>query len=118
MFSPEGMVGSCVNGIEDLIRRKLPNVLFVQYEAFVNNPEQSMNRIYELTKQETYNHDFENVENVSEEVDELYQNKYPHNGEGKIDTKSIGMWRNYLSPDLATNIKTRFPLYAETFGYN
>ena len=118
MFSPEGMIGSCMNGIEDLIRRKLPNVVFIQYEVFANNPNKTIETIYDLMKQPNYEHDTDNVVNVSEEVDELYQGKYPHNGEGKVSSDSIGTWREYLSPDLAASIKNRFPLYAETFGYN
>jgi len=117
VFSPTGMVGGCVAGIEDLIRRQLNNVLFIKYEIFVNNPAGTLKAIYEYLGTE-FTHNLDNVKNVSTDVDELYHNKYPHKGEGKIDAKNIGMWDKYISKDLAQLIKGKFPLYAETFGYD
>lgn len=110
-FSPEGMIGSCVAGIEDLIRRDLPNVVFVQYEAMCADPQKV------LSSFDDFEYDFDNVKNVSEELDKAYHDKYPHHGDGKVSTKSIGMWKEFIDNDLAENIKAKFPLYNKTFGY-
>ena len=111
MFSPEGMVGSCVAGIEDLIRRDLDNVVFIQYEKLVTDPETMMKQF------DDFEYQFDDVINVANENDKAYMGKYPHNGSGKVTGKSINSWKGLINDDLAQMIQARFPLYTKTFGY-
>lgn len=111
MCSPEGIIGSAVKGIEDLIRRNLDNVVFIQYEALCANPK----RI--LSVFDDFEYHFKNIKNVSKENDKLYHNKYPHKGDGEVTTKSIGSWRGTIDNGLAKVIYDRFPFYNERFGY-
>lgn len=111
MFSDTGMIGGAVLGVEDLIRRSLDNVVFIQYEALVTEPEKIMKQF------DSYQYNFTDVQNVSEENDKMYHNKYPHNGSGAVTARSIGSWRNIIDKDLAKTIQNRFPLYNEVFGY-
>lgn len=112
MCMPDGLIGAPVAGVEDLIRRGLPNVTFIQYEALCRDPERVLKQF------DDFEYDFKNVVNNNKENDTVYYNKYPHDGEGAVHSDSIGMWRQYLNKELAKEIKNNFPFYNERFGYD
>lgn len=122
MFSPNGMLGQQIMGIEDMIRRNLRNqegkpfTHPVQYETFVQNPQLVIDRIYTLTGEEPFEHDFENVENTATDVDGLYGNKFPHEGQGKIEPREED-WREHVPQDIAGLIMQKFAGYNRAFGY-
>jgi hypothetical protein len=119
MFSPQGMIGAQVMGIEDLLRRQLPFVHIVQYETFVGNPQLIMDRIYAAIGEEPYQHDFEHVENTAAERlggDALYLNKFPHEGEGPVEPRKED-WREHVSPDIAQLVMQKFSGFNRAFGY-
>lgn len=117
MFGPEGLIGAPILGIEDLARRRPNGVIYVMYEAFSQNPQVAMDRIYQELGEEPFRHDFDNVVNVATDPDALYLNKYPHKGEGKIEPCDPDEWKKYLSPDLGSTIMTRFADFNRFFGY-
>lgn len=122
MFSPTGLIGSCIMGIEDMVRRNIPNVIYVGYENFCQNPKLVMDRIYSAVESDGiiepfFDHDFNNVVNVATDPDGLYLNKYPHKGEGKIIETDPNEWQKYISPDVAELIQTKFATFNKTFGY-
>lgn len=117
MFSPDGLIGQPIVGIEDLIRRNISSVIFVQYEAFTRQPQMVMDRIYTHIGEEYYNHDFDNVKNTAEDADGFYLHKYPHKGCGKVEPPTEDEWPKYISADLAQTIKGRFQDYCQFFGY-
>ncbi len=117
MFSPKGIIGGPVTFIEDCLRRRLhDNVLFVKFEDFVSNPDFEMRKIYAYLKFDYYEHDFENVKDTSEDPDGLYLNKFPHNGDGKIEPPK-SRWDEMFTPDLANQIVGRYPGYNQYFNY-
>jgi sulfotransferase len=117
MFAPTGMIGHCIEGIMDLIRRKPEGVVYVAYEAFSQNPGAIMGRIYDAIGEAPYKHDFDNVVNTAIDCDGHYLNKYPHKGEGKIEPCNTNEWKDYISPDLAQTIMQRFAAFNQFFGY-
>lgn len=116
LFGPEGVIGMPIIGVEDLVRRNLKNVIWVQYEAFIQNPKITINRIYSETGEDAFEHDFENIINTAQDPDGHYLYKFPHEGSGKVQAQED--WRQYLSEDLATIIMQRFAYYNQVFGYN
>ncbi|GAG34263.1 unnamed protein product, partial [marine sediment metagenome] len=85
MFSPEGLIGSSIVGIEDLIRRrKSQNILFVFYEELSVHPEESMRKVYDFLEEDYFPHNFENVVNTAVDPDSFFLNKFPHDGSGKV----------------------------------
>ena len=116
MFSPKGMIGNCLKGIQNLLMSRL-DVLWLRYEDFVNDPAQAMNRIYCYLLEETeYQHDFDNVVNTATDADYLYLNKYPHSGEGKIRSAELS-WPKFMSRELANGIMATAPWYNQRFSY-
>jgi sulfotransferase len=116
MFSPQGIIGTNIIGVEDLGRRQLPYVHIIQFEALVNNPKMVLEGIYSDLGEEYFAHDFENVENSATDADAIYNNKFPHEGSGKVQPPE-GSWRDYISPDIAGLIMERFPDYNRALNY-
>lgn len=117
MFSDDGLIGSPLNGVEDLIRRKPKNVRFIKYEDLVLNPQKTLETIYSAIGEPLFAHNFNDVKNTAIDVDGLYLNKFPHKGEGKVVPSDPDAWKEYISDDLANEIMTKGALYNKTFGY-
>lgn len=121
-ISPQHVIGSTLRGIEDLLVRgrllnpEADNVYLVQYEELVRDPAAVLGKIYEALGEEPFAHDFENVTNVSTDMDFLYRNLWPHEGSGKVMPRRP-TWPEYLPRGLAQQVVQSFPLYCETFGY-
>ena len=116
MFAPEGMIGGPVMGVLDLIARQPKGMIVIQYETFVQNPQMIMDRLYAELGEESFKHDFENVENTATDLDALYLNKFPHEGTGKIEPGED--WKDHVPSGLASQIMQRFPNYNQAFGYS
>jgi sulfotransferase len=117
-FSPNGMIGSCILGIEDLVRRKPGNLLVIPYEEMVKNPQVVMDVVYEKMKVASFKHDFDKVENTSQDVDSLYLNKFEHRGDGSVKPSNPDEWTQYVPDDLASLIMNRYPFFNQAFGYS
>jgi sulfotransferase len=118
MFGPEGIVGTCIVGVEDMIRRmKKHNILFVIYEELSANPEKCMKKVYDFLEEEQFHHDFNNVKKTAVDPDSFYLNKYPHEGKGKVVPTNSEEWKGYFTEELANTIMGRFPLYNSFLGY-
>ena len=116
MFAPQGLVGSPLDGLYDVIRRK-QNVYWFKYETFVERPKATMKEMYEYLEEEEFEHDFENIENTATDPDAFFLNKYPHEGSGKVDVKKPNDWKQYLSDDIANSIMNKFSDYNKYFSY-
>lgn len=116
-FSPEGVIGSAVVGVEDLMRRKPRGVVVISYEALAVDPKLTIETLYGKIGQKLFEHDFDNVENTAEDLDALYLGKFEHKGNGKVVLTDPDEWKAFVSPDLADLIMKRYPFYNRVFGY-
>lgn len=116
MFSDQGMIGKCLLGIQETILRPGIEVFYFKFEEFCLNPKAVMNKLYCYLMEEEFEHDFENVENVATDPDYLYFNKFPHQGEGKVEPPK-SMAPEFLHPEVIKNIMASNPWYHETFEY-
>ena len=117
LFSPGNLMGASISGVEDLVRRKPDNLVFIRYEDFVVSPAKFIKEIYLRSEIKHFDHDYENIKNTSEDVDELWLNKFPHQGSGKVHITDPYEWRKYVSEDLARLIMERYPFYNRSFNY-
>lgn len=118
MFGPEGIVGGPIVGIEDIIRRRHKNVLFVQYEDFTEDPDESLDEIYTFLEEDRYGHDLNDIENTAIDPDGFYLWKYPHEGSGKVEQQDRYEWKQHVSDDLAGLLMDRFEFFNKHFSYN
>lgn len=112
MCSEQGLIGACVKGIEDLMRRRLSNVIFIRYEDLVKKPKETMKLI-----DDSFEYQFDDIVNTAEDIDEVYQNKFPHRGCGKLTDQSVDMWKNIIDDELAQEIYNHFPYYNKILRY-
>jgi len=117
MFSPEGIIGAPLVGVMDLVRRDLPNVLFIQYESFAANPGRMMGKIYRHLELEGFDHDFLDVQSTAEDPDGLYLNKFPHKGSGEVKPGDTQEWMKFVPRDIVQDIARNATFFNDTFGY-
>lgn len=120
MFSPGGLIGQPINGVEDILRRQPKNVVIVQYETLTQSPKLVMERIYSEIGESYFAHNFDNVTGENEDsgvYDAIHLNKFPHTVSGKIEPRDKDEWKTYLSDDVEKLIMTKFHGYNKAFGY-
>lgn len=116
LMEPKGMVGGPCRFAEDLIRRRLENVIFVRYESFVEDPLPLTKKIVKAAGLKSHSFDFDDVENQASDLDAIHRNKFPHDGSGPI--KPTGhTWDDVLDEQIAARIAASYPLYMQTFSY-
>jgi sulfotransferase len=116
MFSNQGIVGGPLNGIYDILNRKL-GVSIVRYEQLADRPAAMMKEIYEYLEEELFEHDFEDIENTATDPDAFYLHKFPHDGSGKVEPPPINAWEHFVSPQVANHITTSHAFFNHFFGY-
>ncbi len=119
LMSPEGLVGSAILGVEDVLRRGGggDRTIFAKYEHFVNAPEVILAGVISRLGLEEFDFDLDNVERACTDIDGVYLNKFPHDGSGKINSDGVGAWPNSLDAELAEQVRNRYPYYCKAFGY-
>jgi sulfotransferase len=66
-------VGMAIERLSEIFRQGLDkNMLFVKFEDLCLYPETEMIRIYEFLGVESFNHDFDNIQQITVEDDEVY----------------------------------------------
>jgi sulfotransferase len=126
-FSREGMIGSPLTGVQDILRRNLhkssdaqpATVFFWKYEDFIEDPEGSMNSLYEFLGEEPFAHNFSDVEKGEDDPDWQHMWKVPHDGCGAVKSPEEikDEWCPYFAPGVAEAIQSRFAWYNGQFGY-
>jgi sulfotransferase len=116
MFSPTGLIGAPLIGIQDALNRKL-SALYIRYEDLAANPRETMERLYKHLGEPFYEHDFENVENTATDPDWIYMHKYPHDGSGRIEPRPDNAWQKVMHSSFADVIQGRFDWFNERFKY-
>jgi sulfotransferase len=117
MLAPDGMIGGSATGLVDLMARLPDRVFPVSYEALTRDPGTKMSELYDFLELPAFEHQFEDVKNVSHEPDHIHMNKFPHVGAGKVKPATRGAWKDYLDPELGGLIFGRYPQYNQAFGY-
>ena len=66
-------VGIAYNRIRDAISRGYQDrLLFIEFDHLTNNPDESMLQVYNFLEEDYYAHDFEYVEQVTQENDDIH----------------------------------------------
>jgi sulfotransferase len=128
LCSTGGIVGASYSGIKQVFAEgKEKQIHLIEYNDLINNPNETMKKIYDFLGEEYYQHDFTNIENIHRENDEMvYGLKDMHNvrktlGKTSIDPKNIlsenilskcsgaEFWRNLnFDPELQTAEETKY----------
>ncbi len=79
-------VGLAIERLEEMVRQDISKkILFVKFEDLCLYPEREMQRIYEYLEIPFFDHDFDNIEQVTKEDDEVYGVFGDHNIRTKLE---------------------------------
>lgn len=71
LASSNGILGQSYNGLKDAIMDGYDHCLhFVEYKDLVNNPQETLNKIYTFLDEEPFEHTFDNLTNIHRENDQ------------------------------------------------
>lgn len=117
-FEPTtGLIGRYLNAVGDMVDRKNGNVLYVKYEDLTAKPRQELQSIYDFIGESHFEHDFNHVENVSSEPDGVWNNKFPHLGQGRVVPTNVNEWKAVLPQSLADAVMVNCKVFNTMFGY-
>jgi sulfotransferase len=72
-LNPVNTIGRAVERVSEIIREGYDDkILFIKYEELCLYPEQTMKRVYEYLEIPYYKHDFNNIQQITKEDDEVY----------------------------------------------
>lgn len=91
LASPNGILGQSYFGLQQAIMEGKQKYLhFIEYGELVKNPTETMQKIYEFLEIEYFEHNFEKIENVHQELDEeVYGLKGMHDVRNNLNKASI-----------------------------
>ena len=70
LASPGGILGQSVDGLRKTLMEGYDNSIhFIEYQDLVNNPKETMEKIYEFLDEEPFEHTFDNLKNQNREND-------------------------------------------------
>lgn len=89
--SSAGILGQSYTGIQKVIREGNQHMLhFIEYDNLVNNPKETMKKIYDFLQEEYYEHDFTALKNIHKENDAaVYGFADMHDVRPTVDKQSI-----------------------------
>ena len=92
------------------------NILFIRFEDLTSNPQVELNKIYDFFKVERYQHDFKNIEQLTQEDDTIHGVFGDHTIRKKV--KPIPpTYNHYLGEELSQNIINSYPWFYKYFNY-
>lgn len=122
LFEPTGLIGAAMRSIENILLiqsvdpTKVDHVVFVAYEQLVANPALVLQQLEQILGLKPHEYDFDAIPKSATDRDELYGHIWPHEGSGRVEVRDP-TWQKWVPPQLAQNIRQRYPLYGQTFGY-
>jgi sulfotransferase len=111
-------VGMAIERLSEILRQGIDaKVLFVKYEDLCLHPENEMRRIYDFYGVEYFEHDFDNIEQITTEDDSVYGIFGDHKIRTKLEpTRSVA--RDLLGRDVTNWIWDTYKWYFDYFRYS
>jgi sulfotransferase len=115
---PTNTIGRAVERIFEMIRQGYDEkILFVKAEDLCLHPETTMTRIYQYLEIPHFNHDFDNIQQVTEEDDSVYGlGQGLHTIRPKLEMKPSEA-KLVLGADICDWIYNTYKWYYDKFGY-
>ena len=115
---PTNTIGRAVERIFEIIRLGYDNkILFVKMEDLNLYPDTEMTRIYEYLEIPHYKHDFDNIQQITSEDDEIYGlSNDLHTIRPKLDLKPSDA-DSIMGKDITEWLYTNYKWYYDKFNY-
>lgn len=117
-MNPKNTIGRATERIFEMIRLGYDDkILFVKYEDLCIYTEMEMKRIYDYLEIPYFNHDFENIEQITVEDDSVYGLNYDlHTIRPSLELKNPD-YKDILGKDICTWVQNTYSWYFNKFQY-
>lgn len=117
-LADDGVVGLAITRILSMIQQGYDDkILFIKAEDLCMYPKQQMTRVYEYLKIPYYEHDFDNIEQITSEDDEVYgMGLQLHKIRKKLEMKP-SVAKQVLGQDITDFLYNKYKWYYDKFGY-
>jgi sulfotransferase len=89
LMSKEGIVEQALWAqSQAFIRGDQKHLLMVEYDDLIQNPNETLKKIYEFLEIDFYSHNFDKIENTHREIDDQWYLKDMHHVRSKLEKKS------------------------------
>jgi sulfotransferase len=110
-------VGMAIERLYQIFREGInEKMLFIKYEDFTSNPKKEMEKIYSYLGLPYYEHDFNNVQQITQEDDTVYGIYGDHTIKSKIEPLKND-YKDILGVGACNWIKTKYQWFYDQFGY-
>ena len=110
-------VGLAIERLQEIMRQGLDkNMLFVKFEDLCLYPETELNRIYQFLELPHYTHDFDNIEQITVEDDEVYGVFGDHTIKQKLELPH-SQAKKVLGTDVTNWIWDNYQWFFNRFNY-
>lgn len=110
-------VGLAFERLRDIIHKGNDEYMhFIKFEDLCSNPEKEMNDLYEYLEVNPYKHDFNNVEQITQEDDSVYGAYGDHNIRSKVEIIDKD-YNDILGVEPSKWIKNNYEWFFQRFGY-
>lgn len=117
-FSISPPIGPSVEWLSEVLHRGLDEkILFIKFEDFSSNPEKEIKKIYDYLEIPYFSHDFNNVQQLTQENDVIHGIF----GDHKIQPQIKPVKNDYLEVlgrEQCTRLKTHYSWFFEKFKYH
>tara|TARA_B100000497_G_C7311896_1_gene209727 strand:- start:78 stop:527 length:450 start_codon:yes stop_codon:yes gene_type:complete len=118
MWSETQPIGLSIERLYQIFREGIDNnVLFVKFEDFCSNPKEEMEKIYGYLELPYYvGHNFENVEQITQEDDSVYGIYGDHTIKQNIKPQKMD-YEEILGVNTSNWIKNKYSWFYQIFNY-
>ena len=110
-------IGIAIERLRQMIDEGISNnILFVKYEDLTKSPKFAMNKIYDYLELTHFEHDFDNIEQITEEDDSVYGIYGDHKIQKKVKYIEPD-YNDVLGLDLSRGIAESFRWFYDYFEY-
>ena len=110
-------IGIAVERLKQMIDESIDkNILFIKFEDLTSTPESELNKVYDFFGAERYQHDFSNVEQLTQEDDTVHGIFGDHTIRKEVKPVPE-QYNEYLGQQLSQNIVNTYPWFYEYFNY-
>jgi len=110
-------IGIAVERLKQIIDEGIDkNILFIRFEDLTSNPQIELDKVYDFFEIKRYQHDFENVEQLTQEDDTVHGIFGDHTIRKEVKPVPE-VYNKYLGQQLSQSIVNTYPWFYEHFQY-
>ena len=110
-------IGIAVERLKQIIDEGIDkNILFIRFEDLTSNPQTELDKVYDFFGVERYQHDFQNIVQLTQEDDTIHGIFGDHTIRKEVKPVPE-TYNEYLGQQLSQNIVNTYPWFYEYFNY-